>query len=279
MRYSLVTVTVLSAPGLDAVVALPLAEVTQEIWAAGRPSTDSQRATTTGLVPASTVTMEAEFWGLADGRMDGRIDARAEIGERKRHRVAERRLKDVEIDKMEIRQLREKIMCTIIDKQFESPAWQKQIQNLNLQTSCDPYSPPLSLSRANIDKHLPAPVQTPKPLNLLSLSLHVFNLFPLYPHHSPLINNFPDCSRAFPYTNSQSLHDLCRSPTPPLTLLVPPQFPSMIRVLDQSRAGRTGADSRHDKQPDQYSALGEAGRHDALEGEESGAEALVPGQG
>lgn len=42
--------------------------------------------------------------------------------ERGRDRVADRRLKDVEIDKMEIRQLREKIMCTIIDKQFESPA-------------------------------------------------------------------------------------------------------------------------------------------------------------
>lgn len=61
MRYSLLTVTVLSAPGLDTVVALPPAVVTQEIWAAGRPSTDSQRATTTGLVPASTLTMEAEF--------------------------------------------------------------------------------------------------------------------------------------------------------------------------------------------------------------------------
>lgn len=61
MRYSLLTVTVLSVPGLETVVALPLAVVTQEIFAAGRPSTDSQRATTTGLVPASTVTMEAEF--------------------------------------------------------------------------------------------------------------------------------------------------------------------------------------------------------------------------
>ncbi len=61
MRYSLVTVTVLSAPGLDTVVALPLAVVTQDILAAGRPSTDSQRATTAGLVSASTVTTEAEF--------------------------------------------------------------------------------------------------------------------------------------------------------------------------------------------------------------------------
>lgn len=61
IMYSLLTVTVLLAPGLDTVVALPLAVVTQEIWAAGRPSIESQRATTTGLVPASTVTMEAEF--------------------------------------------------------------------------------------------------------------------------------------------------------------------------------------------------------------------------
>lgn len=44
-----------------------------------------------------------------------------EGGERIRHREAERRLKDGEIDKMEIRQLREEIMCTIIDKQFKSP--------------------------------------------------------------------------------------------------------------------------------------------------------------
>lgn len=77
--YSLLTVTVLSVPGFDTVVALPFAVVTQEIWATGRPSTDSQRATTTGLVPASTVTMEAEFRGLADGQ----IDARTEGGERK----------------------------------------------------------------------------------------------------------------------------------------------------------------------------------------------------
>lgn len=70
MRYSLLTVTVSSVPGLDTVVALPFAVVTQEILAAGRPSADSQRATTTGLVPASTVTKEAEFWGLADGWTD-----------------------------------------------------------------------------------------------------------------------------------------------------------------------------------------------------------------
>lgn len=78
MRYSLLTVTVLSVPGLVTVVALPLAVDTQVIPAAGRPSTDSQRATTTGLVPAATVTMEAEFWGLADGWMDGRIGAGTE---------------------------------------------------------------------------------------------------------------------------------------------------------------------------------------------------------
>lgn len=81
MRYSLLIVTVLSAPGLDTVVPLPLAVVTQEIWAAGRPSKDSHRATTTGLVPASTVTTVAEFWGLADGWMDGWIDARMDGGE------------------------------------------------------------------------------------------------------------------------------------------------------------------------------------------------------
>lgn len=73
MRYSLVNDTVLSSPVFDTVVALPLAVVTQEIWAAGRPFKDSQRATTTGLVPATTVTVEAEFWGLADGwRVSGK---------------------------------------------------------------------------------------------------------------------------------------------------------------------------------------------------------------
>ena len=79
--YSLVTVTVLSLPGLDTDVPLPLAVVTQEIWAAGRPSTDSQRATTTGLVPATSVTIEAAFWGLADGRMDGLMRGRRVDGE------------------------------------------------------------------------------------------------------------------------------------------------------------------------------------------------------
>lgn len=60
--------TVLLAPALDTVVALPFAVVTQEILAAGRPFKDSQRATTTFLAPASTVTVEAVFWGLADGQ-------------------------------------------------------------------------------------------------------------------------------------------------------------------------------------------------------------------
>lgn len=56
--------------------------------------------------------------------MDGGIDEGTESRERERgrDRVADRRLKDVGIDKMEIRQQREKIMCTIIDKQFESTA-------------------------------------------------------------------------------------------------------------------------------------------------------------
>lgn len=70
MRYSLLMVTVLSALTLDTAVALPLAVVTHLTWEAGRPSTESQRATTTGLVPASTVTMDAEFWGLAGGWKD-----------------------------------------------------------------------------------------------------------------------------------------------------------------------------------------------------------------
>lgn len=69
--YWLDTVTVLSAPAVEAEVALPLTAVTHVIWAAGRPSADSQRATTTGLAPAATVeaitvTPEAEFLGLAD---------------------------------------------------------------------------------------------------------------------------------------------------------------------------------------------------------------------
>lgn len=51
-----------------------------------------------------------------DGWMRGRRAGR------ERDTEVERRLKDVEIGKMEIRQLSEKIMCTIIDKQFESSA-------------------------------------------------------------------------------------------------------------------------------------------------------------
>ena len=123
---------------------------------------------------------------------------------------------------MEIRQLREKIMCTIIDKQFESAAWQMQIQNLNLQMSSVPPVTPLpspsvfSPETALINNYERQCKHT-RTLNLLSL--HSFNLFPLYPHHPPLINNFPAWSSAFPYTNSKSLHDLC--PPPPSTLPPP----------------------------------------------------------
>lgn len=70
IRYSLLMVTVLSALILDTSVALPFAVVTHLTWAAGRPLTESQRATTTRLVPASTVTMDAVFWGLAGGWKD-----------------------------------------------------------------------------------------------------------------------------------------------------------------------------------------------------------------
>lgn len=52
---------------------------------------------------------------------------------------------------MEIRQLREKIMCTIIDKQFESQARQKQIQNLDLPTSSVSLSPYCLFSLWNLD--------------------------------------------------------------------------------------------------------------------------------
>lgn len=164
--------------------------------------------------------------------MDGWIDARAEGGERKRHRVAERRLKDVEIDKMEIRQLREKIMCTIIDKQFESPAWQKQIQNLNLQTcSVHPLALSLSsvyfLSRAYIDKYFRAPMQTPKPYILSSPSISLIYSFSI---NLPVIH-FPDWSSAFPFTNSKSLHDLCHLPP---TLLYLPPYTSSISLCDTS---------------------------------------------
>lgn len=52
--------------------------------------------------------------------------------------------------------------------------------------------------------------------------------------------------------------------------LMPLQMHSLIRLLDQKEAGKTWADSRHDKQPDRYRAqlgVGGAGRDDALEGE------------
>lgn len=66
-RYSLLTVTMLSVPGLVTTVPLPLTTVTHFSWAGGFPLADSQRATTTGLSPAVTVTMDAEFLGLAEG--------------------------------------------------------------------------------------------------------------------------------------------------------------------------------------------------------------------
>lgn len=132
--------------------------------------------------------------------------------------MAEKRLRDVEMEKIEIRQLKEKIMCTIIDKQFES-VWQKQIQKLNLQTSSVPDSPsPLALSffspeptLINNYKHQCKQIQI---LNLLSL--HFFNLFPLYPYHPSLINYYPDWCSAFPYTHSKSLRDVYVALPPPL---------------------------------------------------------------
>lgn len=111
-------------------------------------------------------------------------------GERRGRRVAERRLKDVEIDKMEIQQLREKIMCTIIDKQFESPVWKRQIQNpqsphiLCLLLSFLSPQPPLINNYEQQCKH----AQT---LNLLSLSSHFFNLLRLYPLSPAIDNPFP----------------------------------------------------------------------------------------
>lgn len=111
-------------------------------------------------------------------------------------------------------------MCTIIDKHFESPVWQKQIQKLNLQTSSVPNSPTAVLiffspepTLINNYKHQCKQTQI---LNLLSL--HFFNLFPLYPYHPSSINNFPDWCSAFPYTNSKSLQDVYL-PLPPSTLL------------------------------------------------------------
>ena len=65
-QYSLFTVTVLSELSVFiGVVPLPPTEVTQGMVAGGRPLADSQRATTTGAVPACTVTVEAVFEGLA----------------------------------------------------------------------------------------------------------------------------------------------------------------------------------------------------------------------
>lgn len=139
----------------------------------------------------------------------------------RRDTEAERRLKDAEIDKMEIRQLKEKIMCTIIDKQFESPVWQKQIQNLSLQTSSAPHSPfpsrpprlvcHFSLERAYIDKQLQAPEQTnPNPKSSFT---SFYNLFPLYPHHPPSINYFPVWCGALRYTDSKSVQiSVCHHP-------------------------------------------------------------------
>lgn len=167
-------------------------------------------------------------------------------GERRGHRVAERRLKDVEIDKMEIQQLREKIMCTIIDKQFESPVWQRQIQNLNLHTSSVPSSPRLSLlsflsPQPPLINNYEQQSKHTQTLNLLLLSFHFFNLLPLCPHHLPLITYVPDWSSAFPYTNSKSPHDLCEYPPPPLYLT---PYGSSIALRDTSAGSE---ESRQDR--------------------------------
>lgn len=67
--YSLWTVTVLSGLFVfGGVVAFPLSVVDQEMDAAGRPLNDSQRATTTGVLLAVTVTVLAVFLGLAVGK-------------------------------------------------------------------------------------------------------------------------------------------------------------------------------------------------------------------
>lgn len=87
-RYSLVTVTVSSAPVFEFSVQLPLAVVTHLILAAGRPSLDSQRATTTGWVPLLTVTMEAEFTGLAGGRVGEKM-RRWKVEDHRRERQRE----------------------------------------------------------------------------------------------------------------------------------------------------------------------------------------------
>lgn len=73
--YSLWTVTVLSGLFVfGGVVAFPLSVVDQEMDAAGRPLNDSQRATTTGVLLAVTVTVLAVFLGLAVGEREREFD-------------------------------------------------------------------------------------------------------------------------------------------------------------------------------------------------------------
>lgn len=69
----------------------------------------------------------------------------------------------------------------------------------------------------HIDKQLQTTAHTPT-LDLLSLSLHFFNLFSFYPCYIQLIKkDFADRPRAFPYTISKSLHDL-NHPLKPSTI-------------------------------------------------------------
>lgn len=125
-------------------------------------------------------------------------------------------------------------MCTIIDKQFESQAWQKQIQNINLQTSS---VPPLTLTSSlaffspeptliNNYEHQCKHTQT---LNLLSLSLHFCNLFPLYPHHPPLMNDFPD---GLVHFHTQNLNHYMISVIPHTPLLYLCSHISSIALCD-----------------------------------------------
>lgn len=120
-------------------------------------------------------------------------------------------------------------MCTIIDKQFESQAWQKQIQNINL--------PPLTLTSSlaffspeptliNNYEHQCKHTQT---LNLLSLSLHFCNLFPLYPHHPPLMNDFPD---GLVHFHTQNLNHYMISVIPHTPLLYLCSHISSIALCD-----------------------------------------------
>lgn len=67
-RYSLRTVTVPSGPLVVLVEWLPPTDASHLTVAAGLPSADSHRATTSDLEPAWTVTTLAEFLGLAGGR-------------------------------------------------------------------------------------------------------------------------------------------------------------------------------------------------------------------